>query len=167
MPQILLLLFGRQVLSHSLQPRGLQYTSPPGPLPSPGIRPSSHPLNQWCCWTTSSSVALFSFCLQSFSASGSFPSYSIRKDPCPQNSGPLTPQKMLSSLGNSPFSKFSSPLCHYLHALWFLFTIIVKGEVETFAWMYFPQSFFFFKVTSPPQFWVCMFGRSVQSTWKN
>jgi len=55
---------------------------------------------------------------------------------------------MLSSLGYSPFSKFFCPLCHYPHALWFLFRVIVKGEVETFVGTYFPQ-FFFFKVTSP------------------
>ena len=33
----------------------------------------SCPLSQWCYLTISSSAALFSFCLQSFSASGSFP----------------------------------------------------------------------------------------------
>ena len=35
--------------------------------------PSSCPLNRWCHPTISSSFALFSFCLQSFPASGSFP----------------------------------------------------------------------------------------------
>ena len=44
----------------------------PYPLPSPGVCPSSCPLNQWCHPTISSSVALF-FCPQSFPASGSFP----------------------------------------------------------------------------------------------
>ena len=34
---------------------------------------NSCPLNQWCHPTISSSVALFSFCLQSFPASGCFP----------------------------------------------------------------------------------------------
>ena len=33
----------------------------------------SHPLSQWCYLTTSSSAAAFSFCLQSFPASRSFP----------------------------------------------------------------------------------------------
>ena len=33
----------------------------------------SSPLNQWCYLTISSSATLFSFCLQSFAASGSFP----------------------------------------------------------------------------------------------
>ena len=33
----------------------------------------SYPLSQWCCLTISSSTALFSFCLQYFPASRSFP----------------------------------------------------------------------------------------------
>ena len=45
----------------------------PGPSPSPGVWPRSCPLNQWCHPTISSSVALFSFCFQSFPTSGSFP----------------------------------------------------------------------------------------------
>ena len=60
----LFLLFSYQVVSDSLLPC---------PSPSPGICPSSCPLN-WCCHPTiSSSVALFSSCPQSFPASGSFP----------------------------------------------------------------------------------------------
>ena len=51
----------------------LKYTRPHCPSPSPGVCPSSCPLNQWCHPTISPSVALFFFCLQSFSASGSFP----------------------------------------------------------------------------------------------
>ena len=45
----------------------------PCPSPSPRVCPSSCPLHQWCHPTISTSVALFSFCLQSFPASGSFP----------------------------------------------------------------------------------------------
>ena len=45
----------------------------PVPHPSPRVCPSSCPLNQWCYSTISSSVILFSFCLQSFPASRSFP----------------------------------------------------------------------------------------------
>ena len=45
---------------------------PPCPSPSPKVCPSSCPLNQWCHPTISSSVAHFSFCLQSFPASGFF-----------------------------------------------------------------------------------------------
>ena len=39
----------------------------------PGVCPSSCPLNWWCHPTFSPSVVLFSSCLQSFPASGSFP----------------------------------------------------------------------------------------------
>ena len=49
--------------------------STPGlrPSPSPKVCPSSCPLLQWCHLVTSSSDTLFSFCPQSFPASGSFP----------------------------------------------------------------------------------------------
>ena len=40
---------------------------------SPGVCKSSCPLSPWSYPTISSSTALFSFCLQSFPASGSFP----------------------------------------------------------------------------------------------
>ena len=72
--QILLLSsFSRQVESDSLQPHGLHHSRLPWPSPSPRACSSSCPLKQWSHPTTSSSVALFSFCLQSFLASGSFP----------------------------------------------------------------------------------------------
>ena len=57
----------------TVQPLGLQRARLPSPSPYPGICPSSYPLNQWCHPTMSSSVAHFSFCLQSFPAPGSFP----------------------------------------------------------------------------------------------
>ena len=37
------------------------------------VCPGSYPLNQWCRTAISLSVTLFSFCLQSYPASGSFP----------------------------------------------------------------------------------------------
>ena len=61
------------VVSDSFQPHGLQHTRLPCPPPFPGICWNSCPLGQWCHPTISSSVALFSSCLQSFPASGSFP----------------------------------------------------------------------------------------------
>ena len=67
------MLFSCQVIPNSLQPQGLQYARLPCPSPSPGVCPSSYPLNQWCYLAISSSVTLFSFCIQSFPASGSFP----------------------------------------------------------------------------------------------
>ena len=54
----------------TLQFHGLQQTCPSS---SPGICPSSCPLNQWYHPTISSSVVPFSSCLQSFLAWGSFP----------------------------------------------------------------------------------------------
>ena len=57
----------------TLWPHGLQHARLPCPLPSPGVCPRSCPLNRWCHPTISSFVALFSFCLQCFPASGSFP----------------------------------------------------------------------------------------------
>ena len=52
---------------------GLQHAILPCPSPSPEVCPSSCPLHWWCHPAISSSDALFSFCLQSFPASGTFP----------------------------------------------------------------------------------------------
>ena len=67
-----LLLFGCQVVSNSSWAHGLQHTRLPCFSPSPGVCPSTYPLNWWCHPTMSSFVAPFSSCLQSFPASGSF-----------------------------------------------------------------------------------------------
>ena len=61
------------VMSKSLQSHGLQHTRLPHPLLSPGVCSNLCPLSWWCCPTISSSVASFSSCPQSFSASGFFP----------------------------------------------------------------------------------------------
>ena len=69
-----LLLFSRQDVADSLWPHGLQYTRLPCPSVSLGVCSNSWPLSQWCYVTISSSTAMpFSFCLQSFPASESFP----------------------------------------------------------------------------------------------
>ena len=60
-------------MSDSLRPYGLQHTRLLCSPLSPGVCSNSYPLSQWCYLTMSSSVAPFSFCLQSFPASGSFP----------------------------------------------------------------------------------------------
>ena len=57
---------------NSLWPHGVQHARLPCSS-SPGFCPSSCPLNRWCHPTITSSVTLFSFCLQSFPASGSVP----------------------------------------------------------------------------------------------
>ena len=54
-------------------PHGLQHARPPCPSSTPGVYSNSCPLSQWCHPTISSSVILFSSCLQSFPASLSFP----------------------------------------------------------------------------------------------
>ena len=59
-------------MSDSLWPHGLQHTRLPCPSPTPGAYSNSCPSRQWCHPTISSSVDLFSSCLQSFPASGSF-----------------------------------------------------------------------------------------------
>ena len=65
--------FSCSVVSDSLQPHGLQHARSPCPSPTTGVYSNSCPLSQWCHPTISSSVILFSSCLQSFPASGSFP----------------------------------------------------------------------------------------------
>ena len=69
---LLLLLFSRPVVSDSLQPQGLQNTRPPCHSPSPKVCWSSCPLHRWCHPDLSSSDILFSFCHQSYPASGTF-----------------------------------------------------------------------------------------------
>ena len=56
----------------SLRPPGLQHARLPYPSLSPGVCSNLCPLSWWCYLTISSSAILFSFCLQSSPASGSF-----------------------------------------------------------------------------------------------
>ena len=65
--------FSFSVVSESLRPHGLQHTRFPCPSPTPWACSNSCPLSCWCYPTISSSVVPFSSCLQSFSASRSFP----------------------------------------------------------------------------------------------
>ena len=53
-------------------PHGLQRARLPYPSPALGVCSDSCLLSRWCHLTISSSVVPFSFCLQSFPASGSF-----------------------------------------------------------------------------------------------
>jgi len=69
----MLLLFSGSVVPDSLPPHGLQHTRFPWASLSAGICSNSCPFSQWCHPTISFSVASFSFCLQSFPISGSFP----------------------------------------------------------------------------------------------
>ena len=65
------------VESDSSRPHGLWHARPPWPSPSPGACPSSLSLHWWCRPVISSSDTLFSFCPQSFQASGTFPMSSL------------------------------------------------------------------------------------------
>ena len=64
--------FSRSDVSDSLWPHGLQHSRLPCPSPTPRAYSNSCPLHQWCHPTISPSIIPFS-CLQSFPASGSFP----------------------------------------------------------------------------------------------
>ena len=69
--------FSCSVVSDSLQPHGLQYARLPCLSPTPRAHSNSCPLSWWSHPTISSSVVPFSSCLQSFSASESFPMSSV------------------------------------------------------------------------------------------
>ena len=61
------------IVVDSLRPHELQHTRLPCPSPIPRDSSNSCPSSRWWHPTISSSVVPFSSCLQSFSASGSFP----------------------------------------------------------------------------------------------
>ena len=65
--------FSHSVTFDSSRPHGLQHARLPYPLLLTRVCSDSHPLSHQCCLTISSSASPFSFCLQSFPASGSFP----------------------------------------------------------------------------------------------
>ena len=96
----------------SLQPHGLQHAMLLCPSLPPRVCPTSCPLNWRCHPNILSSVILFSFCLQSFPASGSFPKswlfvtggQSIRASA----SAPIPP---VSILGWSPLGLTDSSPC--------------------------------------------------------
>ena len=56
----------------TLWPHESKHARPPCPSPNPRVHPNPCPLTWWCHPTISSSVIPFSFCPQSFPASGSF-----------------------------------------------------------------------------------------------
>ena len=65
--------FSCSVVSDSLWPYGQHHARLPCPSPTPRVYSNSCPLSRWYHPTISSSVVLFSSCLQSFPESGSFP----------------------------------------------------------------------------------------------
>ena len=68
-----LLLFSHSVMSDTLWSHGLQHTRLPCHSLSPGVCSNSCLLSWWYYLTISSSATHFSFCLQTFPASLSFP----------------------------------------------------------------------------------------------
>ena len=65
--------FSHSVVSDSLRPHEPQHARPSCPLPTPRVHPNPCSSSWWCHPNISSSIISFSSCLQSFSASGSFP----------------------------------------------------------------------------------------------
>ena len=65
--------FSHSVMSNSLRPHGLQHARLPCPSPTPRAHSNSCPWSRWCHPTISSFVIPFSFCLQLFPASATFP----------------------------------------------------------------------------------------------
>ena len=63
--------FSRKIMSDSLWPHGLQHARLPSHHELPKLAQTC-PLNKWCHPTISSSVILFSSCLQSFPVIGAF-----------------------------------------------------------------------------------------------
>ena len=70
---LLLLLFSCPVVCYSLQPHGLQHARPLCPLPTPEVCPKFMSIASVMPSAISSSDAFFSFCLQPFPGSGTFP----------------------------------------------------------------------------------------------
>ena len=60
-------------MSNSLWPHGLQHPRLLCPSLSPRVSSKFYPLSPWCYLIILSSISSFSSCLQSFPASGSFP----------------------------------------------------------------------------------------------
>jgi len=98
----LLLLLSHPVVSDSLRPHGLQHTRSPCPSPSPEACPSVCSLHRRCHPAISSSDAFFSFCPQSFPASGTFPMSLFPSDD--QNTGALASAPVLPVIIQGWFS---------------------------------------------------------------
>ena len=86
----------------TLQPHGLQHARPPCPSSTPRACSNSCPLTQWCHPTTSSSVIPFSYCFQSFPASGFFLNESVLWI--------SWPKYWSFSFSISPSNKYSAPI---------------------------------------------------------
>ena len=127
-------------------PHGLQHARPPCPSPTPGVYSNSCPLGWWCHPAISSSVVTFSFCLQSFPVTGSFPMsqffasagqsigvsasasvppvniqywFPLGLMPChPRASQESSPTPQFKSINSSALSFLYSPTVTYKHNYW-------------------------------------------------
>ena len=117
-------------MSDSLRPHGLHHVRPPCPSQSPKVCSNSCPLSQWCQPTISSSVVPFSFCPQSFPASGSFPvswlftsggqSTGASASVLPMNNQSLFPlglTDLISLMSKGLLESFSGPQFKSIHSL--------------------------------------------------
>ena len=121
----IIVLFSCPIMSNSSRPHGLQHTRPPSPSPSLKVCPSSCPLHWWCHAVISSSDTPFSFCPQSFPASGTFPmSQLFTSDDCntgvsasasvfPMRSQGWFPLRLTSLISFAVQRAFMSLLQHY------------------------------------------------------
>ena len=111
-------------MSDFLQPHELQHSRLLCPSVSPRVCLNSCSLSQWCHPTISSSLILFSFCLQSFLASGSFPmsqlftaaGQSIGASASVQFSSVAQSCPTLCDLMDCSTPGF--PVCHQTHVHW-------------------------------------------------
>ena len=117
-------------MSDSLRPHGLHHVRPPCPSQSPKVCSNSCPLSQWCQPTISSSVVPFSYCPQSFPASGSFPvswlftsggqSTGASASVLPMNNQSLFPlglTDLISLMSKGLLESFSGPQFKSIHSL--------------------------------------------------
>ena len=128
---MLSLLFSCSVISDSLWPYGLQHATLPCPSPSPRVCPSSYSLHLWCCPAISSSDALFSFCPQSFPASGTFPMSRLSKITIWSSN--FTSGYMPQSIKSRDLNRY---LCSYLHSNIIHNSQMVETTVPFAAWMH-------------------------------
>ena len=142
-----LLLFSRHVMSNSLRPHGLQHARPPSPSSSPGVCPSSCPLNRWFHPTISSSVALFFFCLQSFPMSQNWESGPRNRLKVEDNKCGIRPEPLMWGLVwvNPPLASSGYFSVAYIASENTLFS---EGRGQYSLWSSFLWRFFVEKETS-------------------
>ena len=115
--------FSHSVMSDSLQPRGLWHARLFCPSPTP--RACSNSLIEWCHTSISSSVVPFSYCLQSFPASGALHAATAKsRQLCPTLCDPIDGSPPGSCPWDSPGNN-TGVGCHFL-----LQCMKVKSESE-------------------------------------